>query len=180
VACVWLDAEAGEALEVRTLGRWTSRLPVPAMCCCGRDWSLRGSPGTKHVDLGCWERSRRVANPADHPGPAFGACSRRCTSSSPVRSRLHVVGRLPSLAAALRCAAVTCRLVAFALLGLSGLTATPRIANMEDILTAQFDRVEKALSTLVDSIAAYNPSPQAAIDLVAADEELSQGLDQCT
>jgi hypothetical protein len=52
--------------------------------------------------------------------------------------------------------------------------------TMEDILTAQFDRVEKALSTLVDSIAAYNPSPQAAIDLVAADEELSQGLDQCT
>jgi hypothetical protein len=51
---------------------------------------------------------------------------------------------------------------------------------MEDILTAQFDRVEKALSTLVDSIAAYNPSPQAAIELVAADEELSQGLDQCT
>jgi hypothetical protein len=51
---------------------------------------------------------------------------------------------------------------------------------MEDILTTQFDRVEKALSTLVDSIAAYNPSPQAAIELVAADEELSQGLDQCT
>lgn len=51
---------------------------------------------------------------------------------------------------------------------------------MEDILSAQFDRVEKALSTLVDSIAAYNPSPQAAVDLVAADDELSQGLDQRT
>jgi hypothetical protein len=51
---------------------------------------------------------------------------------------------------------------------------------MEDILSTQFDRVEKALSTLVDSIAAYNPSPQAAIDLVAADDELSQGLDQRT
>jgi hypothetical protein len=49
---------------------------------------------------------------------------------------------------------------------------------MEDVLSAQFDRVEKALSTLVDSIAAYNPSPQAALDLVAADDELSQGLDQ--
>ncbi|KAL6707573.1 hypothetical protein ACN47E_003922 [Coniothyrium glycines] len=49
---------------------------------------------------------------------------------------------------------------------------------MDDILTAQFDRVERALGTLVDSIAAYNPSPQAAIDLVAADDDLSQGLDQ--
>ncbi|KAH7081745.1 mediator of RNA polymerase II transcription subunit 4 [Paraphoma chrysanthemicola] len=49
---------------------------------------------------------------------------------------------------------------------------------MEDILSTQFDRVEKALTTLVDSIAAYNPSPQAALDLVAADDQLSQGLDQ--
>lgn len=49
---------------------------------------------------------------------------------------------------------------------------------MEDILAAQFERVEKALGTLVDSIAAYNPSPQAALDLVAADDELSSGLDQ--
>ena len=51
---------------------------------------------------------------------------------------------------------------------------------MDDILAAQFERVEKALGTLVDSIAAYNPSPQAAIDLVAADEHLSQGLDRRT
>jgi hypothetical protein len=49
---------------------------------------------------------------------------------------------------------------------------------MEDVLSTQFDRVEKALSTLVDSIAAYNPSPQAALDLVAADDDLSRGLDQ--
>jgi hypothetical protein len=49
---------------------------------------------------------------------------------------------------------------------------------MQDVLSAQFDRVEKALGALVDSIAAYNPSPQAALDLVAADDELSQGLDQ--
>ncbi|KAH7410328.1 mediator of RNA polymerase II transcription subunit 4 [Phaeosphaeria sp. MPI-PUGE-AT-0046c] len=49
---------------------------------------------------------------------------------------------------------------------------------MDALLSAQFDRVEKALGTLVDSIAAYNPSPQAALDLVAADDALSQGLDQ--
>ncbi|KAF2822792.1 hypothetical protein CC86DRAFT_356496 [Ophiobolus disseminans] len=49
---------------------------------------------------------------------------------------------------------------------------------METMLSTHFDRVEKALGTLVDSIAAYNPSPQAAVDLVAADDELSQGLDQ--
>jgi hypothetical protein len=49
---------------------------------------------------------------------------------------------------------------------------------MDDVLQAQFDRVEQALGTLVDSIASYNPNPQAAIDLVAADDELSHGLDQ--
>ncbi|KAH6644025.1 vitamin-D-receptor interacting mediator subunit 4-domain-containing protein [Boeremia exigua] len=49
---------------------------------------------------------------------------------------------------------------------------------MDDILQAQFDRVEQALGTLVDSIASYNPNPQAAIDLVAADDGLSHGLDQ--
>ncbi|KAJ4383513.1 hypothetical protein N0V86_001565 [Didymella sp. IMI 355093] len=49
---------------------------------------------------------------------------------------------------------------------------------MDDLLQAQFDRVEQALDTLVDSIASYNPNPQAAIDLVAADDELSHGLDQ--
>lgn len=49
---------------------------------------------------------------------------------------------------------------------------------MDDILQAQFERVEQALGTLVDSIATYNPNPQAAIDLVSADDELSHGLDQ--
>jgi hypothetical protein len=49
---------------------------------------------------------------------------------------------------------------------------------MDDILQAQFERVEQALGALVDSIASYNPNPQAAIDLVTADDELSHGLDQ--
>ncbi|ORY12659.1 vitamin-D-receptor interacting mediator subunit 4-domain-containing protein [Clohesyomyces aquaticus] len=48
---------------------------------------------------------------------------------------------------------------------------------MDAILHSQFQRVEAALSTLVDSIASYNPNPQAAVDLVAADEELSKGLE---
>ncbi|KAF2134605.1 mediator of RNA polymerase II transcription subunit 4 [Dothidotthia symphoricarpi CBS 119687] len=48
---------------------------------------------------------------------------------------------------------------------------------MDDILTTQFDHVEQAVHALVESIAAYNPSPQAALDLVAADDELSRGLD---
>lgn len=49
---------------------------------------------------------------------------------------------------------------------------------MDDVLSTQFERLERALGTLVDSIAAYNPSPQAAVDLVAADDELSRGLDR--
>lgn len=51
---------------------------------------------------------------------------------------------------------------------------------MDEILNAHYERVERALATLIDSITAYNPSPQAALDLVAADDDLSQGLDQRT
>jgi hypothetical protein len=49
---------------------------------------------------------------------------------------------------------------------------------MDDILNEQFERVERALTALVDSIAAYNPNTQVAIDLVTADDELSKRLDQ--
>jgi hypothetical protein len=50
---------------------------------------------------------------------------------------------------------------------------------MDQVLQAQFARVESALNTLVDSIASFNPSHQAALDVVAADDELRSGLDQC-
>lgn len=49
---------------------------------------------------------------------------------------------------------------------------------MDQILHAHFERVEAALNALVDSISSYNPSPAAALDLVAADDELSKGLEQ--
>jgi hypothetical protein len=50
---------------------------------------------------------------------------------------------------------------------------------MERIIDTQFLRVEKALSTLIASIATYNPSPHLATDLVAADQELTKGLELC-
>jgi hypothetical protein len=50
---------------------------------------------------------------------------------------------------------------------------------MDKIIDSQFLRVEKALSTLINSIATYNPSPQLATDLVTADHELSKGLELC-
>jgi hypothetical protein len=49
---------------------------------------------------------------------------------------------------------------------------------MDDILNEQYERVDRAFTTLVDSIAAYNPNTQVAIDLLAADDELSARLDQ--
>ncbi|PVI02189.1 mediator of RNA polymerase II transcription subunit 4 [Periconia macrospinosa] len=49
---------------------------------------------------------------------------------------------------------------------------------MDAALQEQFSRVQSALETLVDSIAAYNPSTQAAGELLAADNALSRGLDQ--
>ncbi|KAK7712075.1 hypothetical protein SLS57_007951 [Botryosphaeria dothidea] len=49
---------------------------------------------------------------------------------------------------------------------------------MDALLDQHFLRVEAALNTLIDSIASYNPSQQAVADLVAADDELSRGLEQ--
>ena len=49
---------------------------------------------------------------------------------------------------------------------------------MDAILQGQLDRVETALTTLTDSISSYNPSVPAAQNLLAADDELQQGLKQ--
>ncbi|MCJ1359077.1 MAG: hypothetical protein MMC33_009077 [Icmadophila ericetorum] len=50
---------------------------------------------------------------------------------------------------------------------------------MNKIITAQLDRVEVALTTLIDSIISYNPSISAAQELLDADTSLSKGLEQC-
>ena len=50
---------------------------------------------------------------------------------------------------------------------------------MNSVLQAQLDRVETALSTLIDSITSYNPSIPAVHELLAADDALIEGLDQC-
>lgn len=50
---------------------------------------------------------------------------------------------------------------------------------MDRFIDARFDRVEKALVTLIDSVAKYNPSPALADDLLAADRELNRGLETC-
>jgi hypothetical protein len=50
---------------------------------------------------------------------------------------------------------------------------------MDKVIDGRFERVESALAKLIHSISAYNPSPALATDLVAADAELSEGLDQC-
>ncbi|KAK3352262.1 vitamin-D-receptor interacting mediator subunit 4-domain-containing protein [Lasiosphaeria hispida] len=47
---------------------------------------------------------------------------------------------------------------------------------MDKYLDVRFERVEKALANLIDSIAKYNPSEKLAEDLVAADKELAKGL----
>lgn len=51
---------------------------------------------------------------------------------------------------------------------------------MDKVIDGRFERVENALAKLVNSISAYNPSPALATDLVTADSELSEGLDQRT
>lgn len=64
-----------------------------------------------------------------------------------------------------------------ALLALLVLLAAAQRA-MNATIDAVFVRVETAFTTLVDSIAAYNPSLQAAGDLIAADDDLARGMDQ--
>ena len=50
---------------------------------------------------------------------------------------------------------------------------------MNAVIQSQLDRVEAALNTLIDSITSYNPSINAAADLLAADDELNNGVQQC-
>lgn len=49
---------------------------------------------------------------------------------------------------------------------------------MNKTIDARFERVEKALQTLITSISTYNPTPAHATDLLVADAELNQGLEQ--
>lgn len=45
-------------------------------------------------------------------------------------------------------------------------------------LQASYQRMEQSLQRLTDSIAAYNPSPAAADDLLAADEGVDADLER--
>lgn len=53
------------------------------------------------------------------------------------------------------------------------------IITMEAIMQNRLDRVETALNSLIDSIASYIPSTTAASDLLEADDELNESVDQC-
>ena len=46
-------------------------------------------------------------------------------------------------------------------------------------LQSRYQRLERALDNLTDSITAYNPSLTAADELVAADDDVSEALEQC-
>lgn len=47
---------------------------------------------------------------------------------------------------------------------------------MDKLIDTRFDRVERALASLIDSISKYSPSSAQASELAAADRELSNGL----
>ncbi|KAI6782808.1 Mediator of RNA polymerase II transcription subunit-like protein [Emericellopsis cladophorae] len=49
---------------------------------------------------------------------------------------------------------------------------------MNELIDARFDRLEKALTSLINSIHQYHPSTALAKDLDAADQELGHGLEQ--
>lgn len=49
---------------------------------------------------------------------------------------------------------------------------------MEQILDERFNRVDVALNALIESITTANPSISATQDLIAADDSISEGLEQ--
>jgi hypothetical protein len=51
---------------------------------------------------------------------------------------------------------------------------------MDKAIDTRFERLERALANLIDSVAKYNPSAAQAHDLDNADRELSQGLEEGT
>lgn len=57
-------------------------------------------------------------------------------------------------------------------------SASINTTSMLSVFQARFQRLETALNTLVESVAAYNPSVSAADALVAADEDLEESLGQ--
>lgn len=51
---------------------------------------------------------------------------------------------------------------------------------MDKIIDSKFERLERALSTLIDSVAKFNPSAAQARDVDEADKELCKGLEEGT
>lgn len=51
---------------------------------------------------------------------------------------------------------------------------------MDKYIDSRFERLEKALSNLIDSVTKYHPSTIQAEELKAADNELSKGLEEGT
>lgn len=51
---------------------------------------------------------------------------------------------------------------------------------MDKIIDTRFERLEKALMGLIDSVTKYHPSMSLAEELRVADEDLSKGLEQGT
>lgn len=58
------------------------------------------------------------------------------------------------------------------------MNSTP-VITMEALMQSRLDRVETALDALIESIASYIPSTKAASDLIEADDELNESVDQC-
>jgi hypothetical protein len=51
---------------------------------------------------------------------------------------------------------------------------------MDTYIDSRFERLEKALTNLIDSVNKYHPSTIQAKELEAADEELTKGLEEST
>lgn len=52
------------------------------------------------------------------------------------------------------------------------------VLKMDKIIDSKFERLERALSTLIDSVAKFNPSAAQARDVDDADKELCKGLEE--
>lgn len=115
--------------------------------------------GKSRPDFQCASGYRPGANieSSSQSPPAFGRPAIRFSGTS---SALHAIPLITPVAQPTTLA------------GKKGLDIT-----MDKIIDARFERVEKALIGLIESVAKYHPHAKQALDLHEADNDLAKGLD---
>lgn len=82
------------------------------------------------------------------------------------------------LRSAIAALSLTFLLFTFISLSIGIVAVTSHDLVMDKYIDGRFERLEKALANLIDSVTKYHPSIQQGEELNAADQELSRGLEE--